>query len=141
MVSIMDCTHNIYIAVIDDDESIRISMSRLLRAARFQPIAYPSGETFLTDTNRPKFACLVLDIRLKGMSGLELSRRLAAVKDPTPVIFITAQDDPEMRAEASGCAGYFLKTDSGADVLGAIRRAIHNDPDNQTNNNGKETTV
>jgi FixJ family two-component response regulator len=122
----MDTTRNIYIAVIDDDESLCLSMSRLLRAARLLPITYPSAEAFLVDTKRPKFDCLVLDIQLKGMSGLDLRRRLSAVMDATPVIFITAHDDPEVQAqaEASGCAGYFRKMDSGADVLAAIRRTI-----------------
>ncbi len=122
----MSSTRNIYIAVVDDDESICRSMSRLLRAAHLQPITYSSAEAFLADTKRPKFDCLVLDIQLKGMSGLDLSRRLSAVKDATPVVFITAHDDPAVRAqaEASDCAGYFRKTDSGADVLAAIRRAI-----------------
>jgi FixJ family two-component response regulator len=122
----MSSTRNIYIAVIDDDESIRRSMSRLLRAAHLHPITYPSAEAFLADIKRPKFDCLLLDIQLKGMSGLDLSRRLSAVKDATPVIFITAYDDLQVRAqaEASDCAGYFRKTDSGADVLAAIRRVI-----------------
>ncbi len=117
--------HNIYVAVIDDDESVCRSFSRLLRAAHFQPISYSSAEAFLADTKHPKFDCLVLDIQLEGMSGLELSKRLAAVKDDTPVVFITAHDDPEVHAQAkaSGCAGFFRKTDSGADVLAAIRRA------------------
>jgi FixJ family two-component response regulator len=127
----MSSTRNIYVAVVDDDESLCRSMSRLLRAAHLQPIMYPSAEAFLADTKRPKFDCLVLDIQLKGMSGLDLSRRLSAVNDLTPVVFITAYDDPEVRAqaEASGCAGYFRKTDSGADVLVAIRRAISEDSD------------
>ncbi len=122
----MDATRNIYIAVIDDEDSICRSMSRLLRAAHFQPVTYSSAEAFLTDTNRPKFDCLVLDIQLKGMSGLDLRNRLLAVKNTTPVVFITAHDNPEVRAqaEASGCAGYFRKTDPGADVLAAIHRAI-----------------
>jgi FixJ family two-component response regulator len=127
----MSSTRNIYVAVVDDDESLCRSMSRLLRAAHLQPIMYPSAEAFLADTKRPKFDCLVLDIQLKGMSGLDLSRRLSAVNDLTPVVFITAYDDPEVRdqAQASGCAGYFRKTDSGADVLVAIRRAISEDSD------------
>lgn len=122
----MSSTPTIYIGIVDDDESVCHSMSRLLRAARFQPVTYPSAEAFLADKKHPRFDCLVLDIQLKGMSGVELNRRLAAVKDTTPVIFITAHDDPEARtaAEASGCAGYFRKTDSGTDVLAAIRRAI-----------------
>ena len=122
----MGDSRNIYIAVIDDDENLCRSMSRLLRAAHFQPITYPSGEEFLADTKRPKFDCLVLDIQLNGMSGLDLRQRLSAVRDATPVVFITAHDDPQVRAqaEASGCAGYFRKTDSGADVLAAIRCTI-----------------
>ena len=121
----MSRTQNIYVAVVDDDESICTSLSRLLRAAQFQAITYASAEAFLADTKHPKFDCLVLDIQLEGMSGLELRNRLYAVNDGTPVVFITAHDDPEVRAqvEASGCAGYFRKTDSGTAVLEAIRRA------------------
>ena len=139
----MSSTRNIYIAVIDDDESLCRSMSRLLRAAHFQPITYSSAEAFLADTKRPKFDCLVLDIQLKGMSGLDLSQRLSAVKDATPVIFITAHDDPEVRAqaEASGCAGYFRKTDSGADVLAAIRRAIGMEDSDSACKPGKPTDL
>jgi len=122
----MRSTPNIYVAVIDDDESLCRSMSRLLRAANFQPITYPSAEVFLEDTKRPSFDCLLLDIQLIGMSGLDLHQRLSAVKDTTPVIFITAYEDPEVeaKAEASACAGYFRKSDSGADIIAAIRRVI-----------------
>jgi FixJ family two-component response regulator len=122
----MSVNQNIYIAVVDDDESLCRSMSRLLRAAHFQPITYLSAEAFLADTKRPRFDCLLLDIQLKGMSGLELSKRLSAVNDSTPVIFITAHDDfkVQAQAEASGCAGFFRKTDNGADVLAAIHNAI-----------------
>jgi len=118
-------SQNLYIAVVDDDESVCRSFCRLLRTAHFQPIAYSSAEAFLADTKHPKFDCLVLDIRLEGISGLELRERLAAVQDVTPVVFITAFDDPELRAqaEASGCAGFFRKSDAGSDVLAAIRRA------------------
>ena len=125
----MEGSRRSYIAVIDDDESLCRSMSRLLRAANFHPVTYSSAEAFLTDTKRPRFDCLVLDIQLQGMSGLDLRRRLSAVKSPTPIVFITAHDDPGMRAEAeaSGCAGYFRKTDSGADVLAAIHRTINLD--------------
>jgi FixJ family two-component response regulator len=121
----MTSTQNSYIAVVDDDESICRSWSRLLRAAHFEAVTYPSAEAFLADTRHPRFECLVIDINLGGMSGLELRQRLAADEDLTPVIFITAQDEPEVRAqaEAAGCAGFFRKTDSGADVLAAIRRA------------------
>jgi FixJ family two-component response regulator len=126
----MDSRPNIYVAVVDDDESVCRSMSRLLRAAHFQPIAYPSAEALLADTKHPKFDCLVLDIQLGGISGLELSQRLSAVQDRTPVVFITAHDDPKVRAEAeaSGCAAYFRKTDPGQLVLEAITKAVTNKP-------------
>lgn len=122
----MRSTQEPYVALIDDDESLRRSVGRLLRAAHLQVIAYPSAEAFLADTAHPKFDCLLLDIQLGGMSGLELKKRLSGFKDNTPVIFFTAHDEPEVRAEAeaSGCAGYFRKTVSGADLLAGIRRAI-----------------
>jgi FixJ family two-component response regulator len=117
----------IYVAVVDDDESVCRSFSRLLRLAGYQTVTYASAEVFLADTKRPRFDCLVLDIQLEGMSGLELSQRLSAVKDPTPVIFITAHDAPEVRAQAlaTGHVGYFRKTDSGEKVLDAIWQATH----------------
>ncbi len=116
-----------YVAVVDDDEGVCRSFGRLLRTAGFQPVTYLSAEALLEDVKRPKFDCLVLDIQLEGMSGLELSQRLSAVKDPTPVIFITAHDEPEVQAQAlaCGCAGFFRKTDSGQRVLDAIRLATH----------------
>jgi FixJ family two-component response regulator len=122
----MNGLQNIYIGIVDDDESVCRSLGRFLRAARVQPITYPSAEALLADTKHPKFDCLVLDVQLGGMSGLELSRHLIAEKDTTPVIFITAHDDPAAKAEAeaNGCRGYFRKTDSGKDVLAAIHRAI-----------------
>jgi FixJ family two-component response regulator len=133
---VINSSQNIYVAVVDDDESVCHSMSRLLRAARFQPVTYLSAEAFLADKNHPRFDCLLLDIQLKGMSGVELHRRLAAVKDTTPVIFITAYDDPQAhrQAEASGCAGFFRKTDSGTDVLAAIRHAIRPEPSDPARN-------
>jgi len=116
----------VYVAVVDDDESLCRSLNRLLRTAGFQTVAYASAEDLLEDSKRPRFDCLVLDIQLKGMSGLELCQRLAAVRNTTPIIFITADDDPEIRARAlaAGCAGYFRKTDPGDQLLGAIRLPV-----------------
>ncbi len=115
-----------YVAVVDDDEALRRSLSRLLRAAGFQPIVYASGEAFLGDRNQPRFDCLLLDVRMGGMSGIELQKRLADAKSQTPIIFITAHDDPKVREEAigAGCAGFFSKNDSGDSILSAIRTAM-----------------
>ena len=120
----MESSSNIYIAVVDDDESLCRSLGRLLRAAGIHPVTYLSAEAFLADDKHPCFSCLVLDIQLGGISGIELLRRLVSVGEKTPAIFITAHEDPAMQAEALalGCAGYFRKTDSGSEVLDAIRR-------------------
>jgi FixJ family two-component response regulator len=117
----------IYVAVVDDDESLCRSVGRLLRAAGIQPITYASAEAFLADTKHPQFDFLVLDIQLGGMSGIELAQRFVAEGGHTPIIFITAHDDPETRAEAEavGCVAYFRKTDPGAQVLEAIRRCAN----------------
>jgi FixJ family two-component response regulator len=114
-----------YVAVVDDDESACRALSRLLRAEGIQPVSYLSAEEFLADTKRPQFDCLVLDIQLGGMSGIELQRQLQASGSSTPVIYITAHDEPEVReqAEAGSCVAYFRKTAPGQDVLQAIRRA------------------
>jgi FixJ family two-component response regulator len=114
----------VHVAVVDDDESVCRSFSRLLRAAGLQPVIYDSAESFLADTKHPQFGCLVLDIQLSAMSGIELAQRLIAQGLRTPIIFITAHDEPETRAkaEAVGCAAYFHKMDFGAEVLQAIWR-------------------
>jgi len=116
----------IYVAVVDDDEGLRRSFSRLLRAAGYEPVGYDSAEKFFADRNRPQFDCLVLDIQLGGVSGLELHRQLTSLGSRTPVIFLTAHDDPKARAQAQaiGCAAYFRKTEPGQTVLNAIRRAV-----------------
>ena len=113
-----------YVAVVDDDERVCQSFARLLRAAGLQPITYSSAEAFLADKKQPRFDCLVLDVQLDGMSGIELAQKLKADGGSPPFIFITAHDDPAARsqAEAAGCSAYFQKTDSGADVLETIRR-------------------
>jgi FixJ family two-component response regulator len=114
-----------YVAVVDDDENICRSFARLLRAAGLQAVTYDSAESFLADKKHPEFGCLVLDIQLGGISGIELAQQLTATGQRTPIIFVTAHDEPQARraAEALGCAAYFRKTDSGKDVLEAIRKA------------------
>src|SRR5689334_6616046 len=95
----------IYVAVVNDDEQLCESIGRLLRASGMQPITYGSAEAFLADTKQPRFDCLVLDAQLRGMSGIELARRLRAEDGRVPFIFITARDDLELRvaAQAAGC--------------------------------------
>jgi FixJ family two-component response regulator len=114
------------VAIIDDDASANRALGRLLRGAGFDPKGFDSAETFLADPMRPAFGCLLVDIQLTGMSGLELQRRLQAEGSRLPVIFITAHDDPAAREEAvrRGCLAFFRKTDPGALIVDALRRAI-----------------
>jgi FixJ family two-component response regulator len=122
----MSTPPNIYIAVVDDDEGFCRSLGRLLRAADYQPVTYLSAEAFLADVKHPRFDCLLLDVTLGGMSGLELGRRLAAVGSTTPVIYITAHDDPATRtaAEAAGCFAFVSKVETGGELLKAIVSAV-----------------
>jgi FixJ family two-component response regulator len=117
-------TEPLYIAVVDDDENFCRALGRLLLAAGMQSISYASGEAFLEDTKHPRFDCLLLDIQLGGMSGIELGQRLMTEGRYAPFIYITDHDDSKARkgAEAAGCAAFFRKTDPGAHVLDAIRR-------------------
>jgi FixJ family two-component response regulator len=115
-----------YIAVIDDDESFCRSTERLLRAARYQPVVYASAESFLADVKHPRFDILLIDIALGGISGLELGRRLAAVGSTVPVIYVTAHDSTQTRAQAqaTGCAGFVNKTEPPSHLLQLIAEAI-----------------
>ena len=114
------------VAIIDDDASANRALGRLLRGAGFEPSGFDSAESFLADPVRPTFGCLLVDIQLTGMSGLELQRQLQSEGSHVPVIFITAHDDPGYRAEAvrRGCVGFFRKTDPGALIVDALRRAL-----------------
>ena len=120
----MSKTVTLYVAVVDDDENFSRSLGRLLRAAGMHPITYASAEEFLADKKHPLFDCLVLDVHLGEISGIELGQRLVGEGRYAPFICITAHEDPETRAlaEAAGCAAFFRKSDPGAAVLDAIRR-------------------
>lgn len=113
------------IAVVDDDISVCTSLSRLLRLAHFEPVSYSSAEAFLADHAHARFDCLVLDVRMGGMSGLELFEHIAADRAHPPVVFIAALDEPaaRARAQALGCAGFYSKSTPGAEIIAAIRRA------------------
>jgi FixJ family two-component response regulator len=117
---------NLYVGVVDDDESLRRSVARLLRAAGMQSITYASAEEFNKDIKHPRFDCFVLDVQLPGMSGIDLRNQLAAEGVETPILFVTAHDDPRAREEAMAgqCVGYFRKTDAGSELLNAIRRVV-----------------
>jgi FixJ family two-component response regulator len=116
------------IVLVEDDPGMRKAIERLLRAAGFQPVSFTSAEELLQTKAADSAACLLLDIHLPGLSGLELGQRLLTSGSAKPLIFITGQDDPSLRDEAQrlGCA-YFRKPFEGKALLEVIRRAIEVD--------------
>jgi FixJ family two-component response regulator len=81
--------------VVDDDESIRKALKRLLRVHGYHVMTFASAEDFLGSDRLPTEGCVILDMRLPGMSGLDLYRKLISLENPCPVIFMTAHDSPQ----------------------------------------------
>jgi FixJ family two-component response regulator len=123
-------TAQTFVAVIEDDASVRRSLCRFLRASGMHPTPYVSAEAFLADNQRSRFDCLVVDVQLGGMSGLDLNRHLAASGSTIPVIFNTAFDTPEIREQAfqAGAFAFVKKTDVGETLLTAIAEALRSAP-------------
>ena len=116
------------IVLVEDDAGMKKAIERLLRAAGFQPVSFASAEELLQTEAAESAVCLVLDIHLPGLSGLELRRILVASGRAKPIIF-TGQDEPSLRDEAQrlGCA-YFRKPFEGKALLEAIRAVMTVDP-------------
>jgi FixJ family two-component response regulator len=89
------------IAIVEDDASLRRALERLLCASGFEAHTFASAEEFISTAAPESYACLILDIRLPGMSGFELFDHLTASGQPRPTIFITAQDEDRVRQQAS----------------------------------------
>jgi FixJ family two-component response regulator len=88
------------VAIVDDDDSVRSTLQELLRSAGFASRAFESAEDFLASGYQLEVACLITDIRMPGMSGLELQAKLNTERCKIPTIFITAHGDEEMRFQA-----------------------------------------
>ena len=106
------------IAVVDDDPSVRRAVARLLASSGLEVTTYSSATEYLDDSN-VQAVCLVADVQMPGMSGLDLKQRLEGSGRDLPVVFVTADDDPNTRARALslGAAGYFRKPVDGAALL------------------------
>jgi FixJ family two-component response regulator len=113
------------ISIVDDDDSVRESLQRLMRSVGFAVNVFASAEEFL-DSDLRNTDCLILDVRLPGMNGLELQRHLATSHSDIRIIFITSYEDDEVRARAlnAGALGYFLKPFNDEDLLDAIEAAL-----------------
>ena len=117
---------NPFISVVDDDDSVREALGALLRALEFEVGLFASALEFLRSDRVRKTDCLILDVRMPGMSGLELQRRLVETYRDVPVIFITAHGDEERRARAlkGGAVDYLLKPFSEESLMNAVRTAL-----------------
>ena len=114
------------ISIIDDDDSVRESLRRLMRSVGFAVNVFASAEEFLDSDGLRNTDCLILDVRLPGMSGLELKRHLATSHSDIPIIFITAYEDDDVRARAlnAGAVDYFLKPFNDENLLDAIEAVL-----------------
>ena len=114
------------ISVVDDDDSVRESLRGLIRSVGFTVTVFASAEEFLSSDSLLNTDCLILDVRMPGMNGLDLQRHLAASDYQIPVVFITAHGDEEARrrALADGAVDYLLKPFSEEALLNAIDAAL-----------------
>ena len=114
------------IAIVDDDEPLREALGSVLKAAGFVIDTFASAEAFLDSPRRSNTSCLILDVRLPGMSGIELQRRLLDANCTVPVIFVTAHGDASLRdlVMKAGAAGFLNKPVRSDTLLKEIHAAL-----------------
>jgi FixJ family two-component response regulator len=118
------------VAVVDDEASIRKALRRLLGASDLDCLVFASGREFLESLQKQIPDCVVLDLHMPGLTGLEVQRELARVGVVLPAIIITAHDDPANREQCltAGASAYLRKPLEEATLLGAIQRAVGSSP-------------
>lgn len=120
--------NNKVIAIVDDDEAVRVALEGLLKSAGLTARAFESAETFIESGQQSQVACLIADIRMPGMSGLELQAKLNAEHCRIPIIFITAHGDTQMRMQAlrAGAVEFLAKPFNDEALLDTVRAALEN---------------
>jgi CheY-like chemotaxis protein len=115
------------VAVVDDDPGMLKAMRQLLQMLDYDTELYSSAETFISSAAESDAICLLVDVELGGMSGIELKRRLAASGIATPVIFMTGSDSKVIRKQAheAGCVGFLRKPFSASLLMDAIGKALN----------------
>jgi FixJ family two-component response regulator len=114
------------VAIVDDDKQVRDSLHDLMESAGFAALEFASAEEFLNSSEREHTACLITDIRMPGMSGLELQSKLKQERYRIPIIFITAQGDEKMRMQAlrAGAVKFLTKPFDDEVLLEGVRVAL-----------------
>jgi FixJ family two-component response regulator len=114
------------VAIVDDDDSIRSALQGLLESAELPAQSFASAEEFLKSGQHHQIACLIADIRMPGMSGLELQAQLNAERCRIPIIFITAHGDEKMRMQAlrAGAVEFMAKPFNDEALLESVRAAL-----------------
>ena len=117
---------NQLISVIDDDESVREAVKGLMKSLGYSAEAFASAEEFLESRQVPRTSCLIADVQMPGMTGLELHRHLVASGKTIPTILITAYPDDSMRVRAleDGVVGYLSKPFNENDLLACIHSSL-----------------
>jgi FixJ family two-component response regulator len=117
-----------YVAIVDDDESIRAALQGFMKEAGLPARSFASAEEFLGNSELSQVGCLVADIRMPGMSGLELQARLNAERHRIPTVFITAHGDASMRMQAlrAGAVEFLAKPFNEEVLLDCVRAAMEN---------------
>src|SRR5579859_6882986 len=117
------------LAILDDDEAVRSALQDLVESEGMGALCFCSAEQFLDSTARYEASCLITDIRMPGMSGLELQAALRSDRCPVPTIFITGRGDIPMavRAMKGGAVDFFTKPIDGAALLESVARAVRRD--------------
>jgi FixJ family two-component response regulator len=119
-------TRNILVAIVDDDASVREATDNLLQAAGFATATFPDAESFLGSTKRRGAACVIADMRMPGMSGLEMHRSLVASGEHVPTVLITAFPEDGLRAQArsAGIVCCLGKPFAPDELLECVRKAL-----------------
>lgn len=118
--------HRRIVCVVDDDHSVRQALEGLLRSAGFQAAVFPSAEAFLGSRELGTTACLILDLRMPGMGGLELQQRLAREGHRLPIIILTAHGDEDARKRAlgAGAVAFVSKPVDGEALINVVEAAL-----------------
>ena len=115
-----------FVVAVDDDFRVRESLQSLIESAGYEPLVFSSAEEFLQSGTLPAATCVITDVRMPGMDGIELQRRIRLERPDLPVIFVSAHNHAEIRQKAlkDGAVDFLYKPFNAADLLEVIQSAV-----------------